>query len=104
MRFARSRTNYWAEAHCIFERHGVGRVGHGLEHGGEAEHLPVPGLIDQHLLLVFVHRRDAHRAGHDDVGLAVHIADLVDPLPGCEIARLHLGGQDRGFVVVQQLK
>ena len=40
----------------------------------------VGGLIDDHLLVVFVDGRHADRAGHHDVGLSALVTDLVDAL------------------------
>ena len=44
-------------------------------------------LVDHHFLVILVHGRDPHRAGHHDVGVLAGVADLVDPLPRRETAR-----------------
>ena len=69
------------DADRLLRRRGFGLMLGLLQHGGEAEELPRPGLVDDDFLIVVIHRRDAHAAGHHDVGAFRLGAHLVNALP-----------------------
>ena len=73
-----------------------------FEHRSETEKFARRGLIDDHFLMILVHRRHLDGAGDEDVGFVARVADLVDALPWGESPELHLSGKDGGFVVIQQ--
>ena len=73
-----------------------------LEHGGEAEEFAGHGFGDQHFLLIFVDGGDADLARDQDVGAAAGVAAFVDALARGEMLDVHLGGEHRQLVVVEQ--
>ena len=88
----------------FFHGQGARLVGRLVQHGGEAEKLPVAGLVDHHLLVIFVDSRDLYVARYQDVSVFAGIAYFVDPLPRNKCSKVDLGGQDGNFIIVEQGK
>ena len=61
-------------------------------------------LIDNHLLVIVVHRGNADRTGDHDVGLSARVAPFIDTLARGELLHLDLSRQDGRFFIVQQGK
>ena len=72
-----------------------------VQHGREAKELTVQRLVDNYLLLVFVHGRHADRAGDQDISASTGVAHLVNALTGGETADVHLPGEHARFVIIQ---
>ena len=85
----------------FFRGEGAGLVRRLRQHGGEAEKLAVPGLIDDDLLLILVNGRNLHRARQQNVGVLAGIANLVDALPRSEDFEIDLRGQHGSFIIVE---
>lgn len=92
------------EADRFFEGQGAGLMRGLLQHGGKAKKLARCRLVDNDLLVVFVHGGEADSSGDHDVGLPVLVADLVYALAGSEFLDLDLSGQDGHLLIVQQSK
>ena len=75
-----------------------------VEHGCESKELALRRLIDDDFLIVLVDGCDAHFAGNKDVTATAFISDFVNSLTRGKLFHLHLAGQHRGFIIVQQGK
>ena len=92
------------DAHAFFEGYGPGLMRGLIEHGSESEELTRRRFVDDYLLLIFIDGGDANRAGDEDVGSIPGIADLIDSLARREVPKLYLGGENGGFLIVQERK
>ena len=61
-------------------------------------------LLNQHLLLILIHRRHAHRARHHDVSPVARIANLEDSLARDEVFDIDLRGEDGKLLIIEQLE
>ena len=57
--------------------------------------------MDDNLLVIFIHRGNAHSARDHDISPSARIAGFVDTLPRNECFEFHLAGQDSAFIIVQ---
>jgi hypothetical protein len=58
-------------------------------------------LIENHILIVLVDRRDVHGTGNRDVSLVSQVADPVDSLSGRKVSELNMVGEHRQFLVIE---
>ena len=75
-----------------------------VDHGRESEQAAVVWIVDQDLLLVFIHRCHAHAPGHQDVGAARGFPYLEDALTRGKLSYLNLAGQYSQLLLVQQFE
>ena len=90
------------DAHGFREGDGAGVMRGLFEHGSEAEELAGHGLGDQHFLLIFIDGGDADLARYQYVRAAARVAAFIDALARGEMLNVHLGGEHRQFVVIEQ--
>jgi hypothetical protein len=72
------------EAFGFLQCYGIGLVRRLFEHGSEPEKFSMLRLVDDDLLMVFVHGCDADFAANHDVSVAIGVADFVDALARSE--------------------
>ena len=68
------------QAGARLERQGGGLVGGLVEHRREAEEVAPRRLIDDHVLVVFVHHRHGDGARNEDIRALARIANPIDAL------------------------
>lgn len=62
------------------------------------------GLIDQHILMVFIDGCHVDPAGDQDVGVRRGLADLEDALPRREASEADLAGEHGQLFLVEEFK
>jgi len=61
-------------------------------------------FVQQHFLLIFVHRGHTRRAGHQYVAMSGRVAHLEDALARRKSPNLDLRCKNCGFIIVQKLE
>src|ERR1700721_328666 len=75
-----------------------------LQHRSKAEENPMLRLIHHHFLLTFPRQIPANPAVRPHITVLARLAGLEDALPRRKFPYLHLRGQHRRLIVIQQLK
>jgi hypothetical protein len=88
----------------LFERDGGHLVRLLLQHGGDAEEVAVRGMVNDDDLLIFVDGGDFGATGEHNIAVLGRIAGFEDALARRELCDLNLGGEDAGFIVIEQFK
>src|SRR6266699_6561089 len=94
----------YLQAGGFLDRNGAGLVRRLRQHRSEAEERACYRLVDDHFLMVLVHRGDSDLPRDHHIGLAAWIADFVDAFARGEYPQIDLAGQHRSLIVVQQGK
>ena len=72
-----------------------------FQHGGKAEKFSMRRLINNHILVILVHRRHPHFSGDHDVSLVAGISNFINALAGGEIPEFDLPCQYCHFFLIQ---